>query len=43
MFETEEQLDTMLEMHLRKLVEARLAEDTSARTDAAYGAVPITQ
>lgn len=35
MFETEEQLDTMLEMHLRKLVEARLAEDTSARTDAA--------
>ncbi|SMX25681.1 Transcriptional regulatory protein AfsQ1 [Boseongicola aestuarii] len=35
MFETEEQLDTMLEMHLRKLVEARLAEDSSARTDAA--------
>ena len=35
MFETEEQLDTMLEMHLRKLVEARLAEDTSAQTDAA--------
>ncbi|WP_406646815.1 response regulator [Aliisedimentitalea scapharcae] len=35
MFETEEQLDTMLEMHLRKLVEARLAQDPSAETDAA--------
>ncbi len=35
MFETEEQLDTMLEMHLRKLVEARLAVDTSTETDAA--------
>ena len=35
MFETEEQLDTMLEMHLRKLVEARLAQDTSVKTDAA--------
>lgn len=35
MFETEEQLDTMLEMHLRKLVEARLSEDTSVQTDAA--------
>ena len=35
MFETEEQLDTMLEMHLRKLVEARLTENTSAETDAA--------
>jgi hypothetical protein len=35
MFETEEQLDTMLEMHLRKLVEARLAEDTAAETNAA--------
>ncbi len=43
MFETEEQLDTMLEMHLRKLVEARLAEDTSARKDAAFGAIPITR
>lgn len=35
MFETEEQLDTMLEMHLRKLVEAQLAADTSVETDAA--------
>ena len=35
MFETEEQLDSMLEMHLRKLVEARLAADTSTETDAA--------
>lgn len=35
MFETEEQLDTMLEMHLRKLVEARLAQDESVHTDAA--------
>ncbi len=35
MFETEEQLDTMLEMHLRKLVEARLAQDASVQTDAA--------
>ena len=35
MFNAEEQLDTMLEMHLRKLVEARLAEDTSVQTDAA--------
>lgn len=35
MFETEEQLDTMLEMHLRKLVEARLAQDVSVQTDAA--------
>ena len=35
MFETDEQLDTMLEMHLRKLVEAQLAADTSVETDAA--------
>ncbi|SPJ28228.1 Transcriptional regulatory protein AfsQ1 [Falsiruegeria mediterranea M17] len=35
MFQTEEQLDTMLEMHLRKLVEARLAQDASVQTDAA--------
>ena len=35
MFETEEQLDTMLEMHLRKLVEARLTEETLAESDAA--------
>ena len=35
MFETEEQLETMLEMHLRKLVEAQLAQDTSVNTDAA--------
>lgn len=35
MFDTEEQLETMLEMHLRKLVEARLTDETSAATDAA--------
>jgi DNA-binding response OmpR family regulator len=35
MFDTEDQLDTMLETHLRKLVEARLSDGQPARTDAA--------
>jgi CheY-like chemotaxis protein len=34
MFESEEQLETMLEMHLRKLVEARLSDEPVARIDA---------
>jgi hypothetical protein len=33
MFETEEQLDTMLEMHLRKLVESQLSEELPADTE----------
>ena len=35
MFDAEDQLDTMLETHLRKLVEARLSDGQPARTDAA--------
>lgn len=33
MFETEDQLDTMLELHLRKLVEAQLAGEVSGKTE----------
>ena len=35
MFETEDQLDTMLELHLRKLVEARLSDGQAEKTDPA--------
>jgi CheY-like chemotaxis protein len=35
MFATEDQLDTMLELHLRKLVEARLSDEQPPETDAA--------
>ena len=35
MFETEDQLETMLELHLRKLVEGRLSDGQPAKTDAA--------